>query len=411
MNQHDIDILRPLAQRYHELANDPVNEERMKRARSNNDLKPVRPLVLIAEVPWHEMNFDGSLTLQCEDPNARGMEDFFRKTIYQWEHFQVDMFLYDAYYVSKAYDDSGIGMGVSERSETSDEKNNIYSHYYIDQLDSEEKLELLHAPVITARPDLDAMRVQKAQEAFGDILPVRTRGDFLYFAPWDKIVRLHGVENSLCDLAAEPEFMHAVIKRFAEIYMARVDSMNEQHLFDNDVPHVHCTPGLSDDLDALAAQGLAGTSGCTWFRSMAQSFSTISPKMHDEFDIQYTIPLAKKFGLTYYGCCEPLYDRLDIITKIPNLRKIGVSAWSNMEVSAEFMGSNYVFSRKPNPAQVAVSVDEDVVRKDISRAIEVCQKYNCPCDITLKDISTVSYKPENLFKWAKIAEETIDRYY
>ena len=41
----------------------------------------------------------------------------------------------------------------------------------------------------------------------------------------------------------------------------------------------------------------------------------------------------------------------------------------------------------------------------------LCQKYGCPCDITLKDISTVGYRPENLIVWAKTASEVLDAFY
>jgi len=98
-------------------------------------------------------------------------------------------------------------------------------------------------------------------------------------------------------------------------------------------------------------------------------------------------------------------------SKTKNLRKIGVSPWSNVEVCAEHIGGNYVFSRKPNPANVAINTDPDVIRKEIEATVKACQKYGCPCDITLKDISTVSGKPENLIIWAKVASEVLDQYY
>jgi len=95
----------------------------------------------------------------------------------------------------------------------------------------------------------------------------------------------------------------------------------------------------------------------------------------------------------------------------PNLRKIGVSPWAKVEESAEQIGGSYVLSRKPNPANVAITADPDVIRKEITETVLACQKYGCPCDITLKDISTVSYKPKNLIIWAKTASEVLDAFY
>ena len=118
-----------------------------------------------------------------------------------------------------------------------------------------------------------------------------------------------------------------------------------------------------------------------------------------------------RFAYTYYGCCEPLDNKFDIITEIKNLRKIGVSPWADIEVCGERIRGNYVYSRKPNPANVAIHTDPDVIRKEIEDTVKVCQKYGCPCDFTLKDISTVSGKPENLIIWAKTASEVLDQYY
>ena len=127
--------------------------------------------------------------------------------------------------------------------------------------------------------------------------------------------------------------------------------------------------------------------------------------------IRYSIPLAKRCAFTYYGCCEPLHDRIDKLKQYPNLRKVGCSPWADVEKTAEALGGNYVLSRKPNPANVAIRTDPEVVRREITETVTLCQKYGCPCDITLKDISTVGYRPQNLIEWAETASAVLDEYY
>ena len=127
--------------------------------------------------------------------------------------------------------------------------------------------------------------------------------------------------------------------------------------------------------------------------------------------MQYSIPLASRCAYTYYGCCEPLHDRIDQIQKYPNIRKIGVSPWADVEKSAEALEGKYVFSRKPNPAHVAGVTDPDVIRREMEDTVRVCQKHGCPLDITLKDISTVGYRPENLMVWAQTVSDVLDKYY
>lgn len=133
--------------------------------------------------------------------------------------------------------------------------------------------------------------------------------------------------------------------------------------------------------------------------------------MHEEFEVEYIRPIAETFGFTYYGCCEPLHDRLDGLKKIKNLRKVGCTPWADINSTGEQLGKDYVLSRKPNPAMVAGTIDEDAIRREVSETAEVCIKYGCPWDYTLKDISTATYKIQNLTRWNEIVQETLDEYY
>ena len=144
---------------------------------------------------------------------------------------------------------------------------------------------------------------------------------------------------------------------------------------------------------------------------MAQTFGVISPAMFEEFEINYLLSVAERFTYTYYGCCEPLDDKICVLKKIPNLRKIGCSPWANVEKCAEQIGGDYVLSRKPNPAHVAISTDPDLIRRETEETVKACIKYGCPYDIVLKDISTVSGKPENLILWAQTVSDVLDKYY
>ncbi len=407
----DQEILRELASAYMEAANEPVNAERRERAYATNGLQAVRPLVWIHELPWHELNIDDALTLRCEGALAREIEQFLRRSLLQWRYFQADMILEPYYPVSMCIHSTGIGFQVIEEVLVGDDKNNIISHSYKDQLDSLEKLEILHNPVVTRDYDEEKKRVSDAQALLGDAMPVKLcPQNMYYYAPWDRVCRMRGMTPLLMDLAAEPELMHATIQKFSSVLNADIDALNAVNAFGVSASSLHCTPPYSRELEAVEAKEGPSVHSA-WFRALAQPFGEVSPAMHDEYDIQYLLPIAKKFGLCYYGCCEPLSDRIDILRRIPNLRKVGVTPWSSVEVSAEKLGKDFVFSRKPNPAMVATTLDEDAVRKDISHVMAACLRNSCPCEFVLKDISTVGYKPQNIIRWAQVVEETIDRYY
>ena len=74
MTQRDKDIVRELAKRYMEYATDEKQQKMNERMLATNDLKIVRPPVLLDEIPWFEMDIDNELTCLCEDKRAQNAE-------------------------------------------------------------------------------------------------------------------------------------------------------------------------------------------------------------------------------------------------------------------------------------------------------------------------------------------------
>jgi len=401
-------VLQELAKRYAQLAAMPIQKERRDRARDINDLKPRKPIVWLDEIPWHEMDIDGKLTLTCEDEFARQMEWFFRSALYRWEFIQADMVVEPYFPISKSHTISDMGIEVQEHQLSTDNQNHIVSHSYMDQLDTMEKVAALKEPVVTANAALDAQRMAWANDILGDILPAKLEGYYYYHAPWDNIPRYRGVMPIMMDMIDRPELLHATIKKFSDYGLSVMKQMEALQLLESQVSNLHCTPGYVSGLEPESGPAKLKN---MWFRTMAQMFSEISPDMLEEFDLQYSKPLAAECGLTYYGCCEPLDNKMHLIKTIPNLRKIGVPTRSNPEVCAEQIGGDYVFAHKPNPAFVSGTFEAEPVRDEIARVIEACQKYGCPYEFVLKDISTAGYRPQNMIDWVNVVMETVNRYY
>ena len=81
-----------------------------------------------------------------------------------------------------------------------------------------------------------------------------------------------------------------------------------------------------------------------------------------------------------------------------------MSPWVNQERGAAEIHGDFVFSRKPSPAMLAFDAfDGDAVRADLAATRDICARYGCPLELILKDISTVRYEPQRLFRWAEIA--------
>ncbi len=405
MTERDKSIIRELAKKYMEIATSEKQLKANKRMLDTNDLKLVRPPVMIDEIPWYQMNIDDELTCICEDERARNVEYSLRIALFRWKHFKSDNLFEPFWRVQMAYDSTGIGLKVEEHTRKTDDINNIISHEYIDVLENEEDVEKLKIPTFTRRKDKDEEAMAFYTELFGDAMPVKLCGrGYIYSAPWDVIARFRGMENILYDLYDRPEHLHAIRKRFLEIITAELDFVEKELHVDPCYPSLHCTPAY---VSGLAEDGLKAT----WYRTMAQGFSDISPEMHYEFDVKYSLELAKRFAYTYYGCCEPLDKKLEIVSKIENLRKIGVTPWAKEEVMAEWIGGKYVYSKKPNPANVAMVTDPVAVKKEIEKSVKLAIKYGCPMDITLKDISTVSHRPQNIILWSEAVSDVLDYYY
>ena len=398
MKKNDQQIIRELAKRYMEFAHSDEQQKANQRMKDSNDLKIVRPPVLIDEIPWHELTSDEDLICLCEEPTARKTEFYFRRALFQKKHLKADLLMPTYWKVYMAYDITPLGVEAKETRIGCAKK-------FEDVLEDESSILQIADPVFTPRPDRDEKSMEYFSELFGDVMPVRLVGANCLYSPfWDDISRLRGVEPIYEDLYERPEYLHRIIQKFIDRAKAKMDFLETRFHVDNDPQSLHCTPGM---ISGLAEDGLKAT----WYRGMAQLFSCISPAMFKEFELDYIKPIAERCAYTYYGCCEPLDDRIELLKTISNLRKVGVSPWSDVEKCAEQLGADFVLARKPNPANVAIQTSPEQIRKETEDTVKACLKYGCPAEFVLKDITTVSRKLENLTVWANTVSAVLDEYY
>lgn len=413
MNQ-DIIILRELANRYAQIAAENNEKNVWSLHACLNDLKPIRPITLIDELPWHELNVDGSLTLKCQDPFFRELEEFLRKTLFQYKYFPGDMLVKPYLPVKKVVHSTGIGVEVKEETLAKDRANNIVSHKYENQFESMEDVEKLHREVITYDKETSMERYWKVCETVGDIIPVKLTGletgYRLGHVAWDTISTFMSVEDLLYNLIDEPELMHALMEKLTDIFMDSMRQYEELNLLEPDSGYCHCSSAASRDLLREPVDYEHVKMKNVWGRGLAQILATVSPAMHEEFEIEYAKKALAPFGLVYYGCCEPLDTKIDIVKKIPNLRKVSITPWADIHRAADAIGKDYVISAKPNPANLPYAASNpELIRGEIRNILEACKKNGTPCEILLKDISTSGNNLENLIVWNRIAKEEVER--
>ncbi len=403
ISKKDRNIMRELAGRIAEIAALPVQQETIALWKALNSLKPVRPMVMIDQIPWHEMDVNGELELQTEDDFCRGIETRLRKTLYCWNHMRADMVVEPVIEIGKAIRGLSFGLERVEDRAVTDPSNNVVSHYYLDQLKTEEDVEKIRTPEVVLEQKATALAEEKAHELFGGIIDVRMQGCLPGFAAWDRITEWHGAETVLWDLIDRPEHMHRIMSRYTDASLSMLDQLEEKGLLGYGQNTIHCTGAQTDELPASGFDTRHSKAKDLWTFGMAQIFSSVSPAMHQEFEVEYTVRWYERFGLGYYGCCEPLHDKIDLIASIPNVRKISMSPWVDVEKGAERIGPNFVFSRKPNPAFLADTWNPRVVEQDLRETLDQCTTHGCPLEFILKDISTVRYEPQRLWEWSDIA--------
>jgi hypothetical protein len=195
-----------------------------------------------------------------------------------------------------------------------------------------------------------------------------------------------------------------------DAWMIELDQFEAQNLLSLDANNTRIGSGGYGYTEALPGEPFDPTwvrPHNMWGCSNAQIFSDVSPQMRWEFAVEHDLRWLKRWGLTYYGCCEPLDRSMDVIRRIPNLRKISTTPWADTGRMVEQVGTDFVLSRKPNPNVFAMdSWDLEGARRQLTEFLDAAR--GCHVELIMKDISTVRYQPQRLWEWAAMAMEVVE---
>ena len=268
-------------------------------------------------------------------------------------------------------------------------------------------------PRVSYDENATAERLQFVEGIFGDILPVRVQGWRKHWCNiWDDLVRWTGVTQALMDLAARPGFVHAIMRRMTDSFLARMTQLEEQDLLAQPYPLARVGSGGSGYTDELPQPDCDPEHIRTmdqWGGATPQIFSEVSPEMHEEFALDYEIETMERCGLNYYGCCEPVHNKMGILARVPRLRKISISPWCNTAKAAENATRTYVFSHKPSPAVFAEN-RLDLPRAEADLRSRLDQSDGMPCEVIMKDLSTLRGDAKRLIDWTEMAYRVVCEY-
>jgi len=116
--------------------------------------------------------------------------------------------------------------------------------------------------------------------------------------------------------------------------------------------------------------------------------------MHNVFALQYKKRLLARFGLNGYVCCEDLSKKLNDVFTIPNLLRISISAFANVNMCASTLKDHKIFSWKPHPGHLVGDSDEQNICTYFRHPLEQSREHGNVLEIILKDRYTCEYHPE-----------------
>lgn len=402
----DMEIIRTLAGRVREIAELPEMEVRRKRWYRFNSLNPDRPMVLCTpEGAWGELVTEREI--QCQDDTLKAWEMDLRRKIYWWEHIKDDSVI-EAWFDINWLVTSG-DYGVKILANHGENRGSFKYDHPIKDL--ERDIEKLHYRELYVDREATYKKLELAKEILGDILPVRIRGNFWWtMGLTSEAIKLIGLENLMLYMYDEPENLHRLMAWLRDEHLNYLNWLENNGLLtlNNGCNSVGSGGiGYSDELPKKDwKEGQPARLADLWGFAESQETVGISPMMFAEFIIPYQIPIIEKFSLNCYGCCEPIHDRWDYISKIKGLRRVSISPWCNQQDMAEKLGKNYIFSRKPHPSLVCTGFDENEIRNDIKNTLQIAG--DKVLEIIMKDTHTVQNEPWRLSKWVEIALEEVN---
>lgn len=366
-------------------------------------------MVWINEIPWHELNVDGVLEPRCQDPFLREAETYLRRELYQWDHFRCDMVVEPVIYsgIVGGPTSSYADYGIRERLHKDEGGQDVG---FIPVIHEQTDADQIVTPQVWFDQEATERNYRTLCEVFDGVIPVRRRGIVhQWHSPWDQLIRWYGIEQLYIDMYDRPALVHRILNNFMRALHEVLDQQEKLGMLDVGNGNWRVGSGgmgITDELPEDSPAGQRVSPSQQWGCATAQIFSEVSPAMHEEFALQYERPLLHRFGLTYYGCCEPLHKKIDMLRSVKNLRKISMSPWIDPAEASQAMGGDYVFSFKPNPAYLAMEAFEaPLVRSYLKGVLDKTRRNHV--EVILKDITTVRHDPTRIDRWAQIAMELV----
>ena len=417
------EVIRELARQVHDAAQRPEMDRKRNLWFDHNDLKTTEPVIAVfPEMSWWEIIRPESLV--CVNEEAREIEWLLRARLFRANVIQDDIPLENIWEVQKIITDTGWD------KLNPDHKNAAFGNAsYIDNclgsvplawkpdfnfearsmhfepiIKEPSQLSRLGAPEVIYHEKETLEKLKLHQDLLGDILDVQLVGKkFLYFAMVETYSDFRGLEQLMYDIYEEPEMLHEGMAIMEEGYHKLLDQYLEMGLLTTNGNQAYNGSGGMSYTHELPNENRV----CTdlkefWGFTESQEFTMVGPEQHWEFVQKHEKRVADRFGLTSYGCCEPVEDKLKYVLSFDCIRRISVSPWADIEKCAERIGQKTVYSWKPNPSYYLnnYTPDNKTFMEGYIKHMLNHTKNNC-AEIVLKDTHTCQNDPMRFQAWVR----------
>ncbi len=403
-------VIRELARQVAELAARPEQAAKQELWLRHNALEETVPLVFCdPENAWYEII--PADQLRCKGDLARIWEFKLLKEIYWANEIRDDRVIEPCFKVHYVYDETSRGLEARILGGENDGSYRWESplHDYAD-------LDKMRFRQIRVDYQKTHALFELAREVLGGILEVRLEGVWWWsLGMTSDLILVRGFERALYDFYDHPDGFHRLMTFLRDENLVKLDFLEANGLLSlNNGGDFIGTGGYgwSRELPAADFDEKTVKTRDMWGFCESQETVGVSPNLFEEFVFAYQLPILERFGLNIYGCCEPLDKRWDIIKRIPRLRKVTVSPWSDVHKMAEKLGRDYIYCRKVNPAPVSTpEMDEEGVRATLRDTFTATYRHHCPAEVLLRDLVTVSWKPSRVIRWTQVAREEAAKIY
>jgi hypothetical protein len=416
INDSDVRVLRDLAKRKSEIANEPVMEERRLRWQRHNDLQSGTPLVLI-EHSGVSRDILPESSYKCREEWAKNLEHDLRMEIYKYERIKDDEVVDDFIRCSWDIGISDYGVEVKKERGIDSSGNDLGYHWEPPIKDLDTCFEILRQRSFTVNREGTLAWKERLEGVFSGIMPVVIRPSG--WLTWTmgmtrEMIFLVGLEQMMMYMYDNPSGVHKLMAFLRDDHLALAKWLEKEGLL---------TPNNGNEYIGSGSRGFTADlpqkdhdrnkplrTKDIWVLCESQETVGVSPEMFEEFVAPYQREVARIFGLTYYGCCEPVHKRWESLKRFNNLRSVSISPWCDQKLMAEALAGEYVFSRKPSPTLISTDVfDEELILRDLRNTLELTR--GCSVELIMKDVHNINGQPERLGRWVELARGAISEFY